>query len=146
MTDGIVFDALDELFAEPDYRGCAFMKASAESEPGSVEQLGNDAFRTWPGDLLLRLAKDAGVRDPEVVGRQLVLLYDGAVTSEIDHSPLRPSQLAKSIARSLFATIRPGSPFPHPRPWASLDSTSLPVRDGDRSTRGAPAGTAGKCV
>ena len=97
-----VFDALDELFVEPDYHGCAFQRAAAESEEGSVEQLGNEAFRTWLDDLFYGLARDAGVADPKLVGRQLVLLYDGAVGSEPDHASYAPGALAKSIAVTLL--------------------------------------------
>lgn len=98
-----IFDVLDELFEEPDYRGCAFLKASAEAEEGSVEKLGTEAFRRWLDELFLRLAAEAGVNDPRVVGRQLVLLYDGAVVSQMDGSPLKPGALAKQMAASLLA-------------------------------------------
>ena len=37
-----VYDALGALFAEPDYRGCAFVNAMAEAAPDSVEARGGD--------------------------------------------------------------------------------------------------------
>lgn len=95
------FDVLDQLFQEPDYSGCTFMKASAEAAEGSVEQIGNKAFREWLDGLFLGLAKDAGVRDPKLVGRQLVMLYDGAILSDQD-DVAKAGQIAKGMARSLL--------------------------------------------
>lgn len=99
-----VFDVLDELFQEPDYQGCAFLKASAEAEEGSVEMLGTEAFRAWLNDLFLGLARGAEVADPELVARQLVLLYDGAVVAEMDHAGYAPGALAKTMARTMLET------------------------------------------
>src|SRR6202041_3146605 len=33
-----VFDGLGELFTQPGYRGCAFARASAESQPGDLAE------------------------------------------------------------------------------------------------------------
>lgn len=96
------YDTLDELFDEPDFQGCAFIKASAEAEEGSVEQLGNLSFRKWLDDLFFGLATEAHVRTPKLVGRQLVMLYDGAVLSDLD-GVNRPGKIAKDMARSLIA-------------------------------------------
>lgn len=98
-----VFDVLDELLQEPDYHGCAFLKASAEAEDGSAEKLGTEAFRAWLDELFLGLARAADVAEPELVGRQLVLLYDGAVRAEMDHARYAPGALAKGIARTMLA-------------------------------------------
>jgi AcrR family transcriptional regulator len=82
-----VFEAQGELFAEPDFRGCAFVSASSESPSGVVEQAA-DAYRGWVRDLLTGLARDAGVPDPETLGRQLHLIYDGAsLSARMDHDP-----------------------------------------------------------
>src|SRR3978361_1978552 len=34
-----IFDALTDLFAQPGFRGCAFINAAAEAQPGSAEEL-----------------------------------------------------------------------------------------------------------
>ncbi|MFD8075479.1 TetR/AcrR family transcriptional regulator [Streptomyces sp. NPDC059718] len=83
-----VFDALSESFKGPSYRGCAFIAASAEAEPGSsTEQASND-YRAWVRGLFTDLARHAGVPDPETLGRRLHLLYDGcAVSVRMDGDP-----------------------------------------------------------
>ena len=82
-----VFDMLDELFAEPGYRGCAFMRASAEARPEeSVEAVCTDT-RQWTRSLFTELARDAGAPDPGLLADQLVLLYDGAtVSAQLDRN------------------------------------------------------------
>jgi AcrR family transcriptional regulator len=83
-----VFDILGELFAEPGYRGCAFVNASAESAAGSSVEQVSDEYRGWVRSVFVQLASEAGAADPEALARQLYLLYDGATTSaRMDHNP-----------------------------------------------------------
>jgi AcrR family transcriptional regulator len=93
-----VYDVLGDLFAQPDYRGCAFVNATAEAAPDSVEAQAASAFRTWVHDLFLDLACNAGAKDPKQLAHTLVLLYDGAVaTSQMDHTPT-PASTARQTA------------------------------------------------
>jgi AcrR family transcriptional regulator len=83
-----VFDAMGELFAEPNFRGCAFVRASAEVRTGSSLKSVCDDSRAWIRTLFTELAKDAGAADPESLAQQLVLLYDGAsVSAQMDCNP-----------------------------------------------------------
>jgi AcrR family transcriptional regulator len=83
-----VYDVLGTLFAQPDYNGCAFMNATAEAAPDSVEAQAGSAFRAWVHTLFLELATDTGAGDPQQLAQTLVLLYDGAVASaQIDNTP-----------------------------------------------------------
>ena len=83
-----VFEGQGELFAQPDYRGCAFARASAESHPGDLVEQAAEAYRRWVRALLTELAARAGVPEPEVLARQLHLLYDGSGQSaRMDHDP-----------------------------------------------------------
>ncbi|MFG3290869.1 TetR/AcrR family transcriptional regulator [Streptomyces sp. NPDC048179] len=83
-----VFDAQAELFAQQNYHGCAFVAASAEAKPGSAAEEASDAYRTWVRALLTDLAREAGARDPETLGRQLHLLYDGGgLSARMDRDP-----------------------------------------------------------
>jgi AcrR family transcriptional regulator len=83
-----VFEVQAERFGEPDYRGCAFVSASAEAPPGSTIEAASDEFRAWLRDLLTGLARDAGATDPESLAHQLALIYDGAaVGARMDRDP-----------------------------------------------------------
>jgi AcrR family transcriptional regulator len=83
-----VYDVLGTLFAQPDYNGCAFMNATAEAAPDSVEAQAGSAFRSWVHTLFLELATATDVANPKQLAQTLVLLYDGAVaTAQMDKTP-----------------------------------------------------------
>jgi len=74
-----VFEQLEEVSTEDDYRGCPFLSAMVElkdpGHPASVVALRAKgrliaAFRTE--------AERGGARDPELLARQLTLVFDGA--------------------------------------------------------------------
>jgi AcrR family transcriptional regulator len=103
-----VYDVLGTLFAQPDYRGCAFMNATAEAAPDSVEAQAATTFRAWVRNLFLDLATDVDARDPKQVAETLVLLYDGAVaTAQMDKAP-EAASTARRIAELILdnASIR----------------------------------------
>ena len=96
-----VFDALGELFAEPDFNGCAFTNAAAEAQPGSAELDMSGEFRTWVHNLFAGLCREAGLHEPEKLADRLVVLYDGANTSAaLDHDPTA-ARRARDIAAML---------------------------------------------
>jgi AcrR family transcriptional regulator len=76
-----VFDSMAETVAKPDFRGCAFARASAEARPGSSVKAMCDESRAWNLALFADLAKQAGAADPDGVAQQLRVLYDGAMLS-----------------------------------------------------------------
>jgi AcrR family transcriptional regulator len=82
-----VFDSMTEAATKPDFRGCAFARASAEARPGSSVKAMCDESRAWNLALFADLAKQAGAADPDRVAQQLRLLYDGAsVSAHVDTS------------------------------------------------------------
>ncbi|HKD89683.1 MAG TPA: TetR/AcrR family transcriptional regulator [Streptosporangiaceae bacterium] len=96
-----VFEGQGELFAQPDYHGCAFSRASAESRPGDLAERATEAYRRWVRALLTELAAQAGAPEPEVLARQLHLIYDGSGQSaRMDHDPA-----AATTARAAAATL-----------------------------------------
>jgi hypothetical protein len=79
------------LVATPTYRGCAFINASAEGPRGETKLTRVCAdSRAWVRGLFTELARDFGAADPAELGRQLVLLYDGATVASSMAAPWRP--------------------------------------------------------
>src|SRR5207247_8932375 len=76
-----MFDDAKAALDGTAFRGCRFVNASAEA--GRDECIGplSEEYRTWLRSLFTDLAKAAGARDPRSLGRQLVLLYDGAAVA-----------------------------------------------------------------
>jgi AcrR family transcriptional regulator len=104
-----VFEAQGQSLADSGYRGCAFARASAESQPGDrVEQAYSD-YRGWVRSLLTRLAGEAGAPDPAALARQLHLLYDGTgVAARMDHDPAA-SVAARAAAAALLDAALAGA-------------------------------------
>jgi AcrR family transcriptional regulator len=101
-----VFEGQGELFAQPDYRGCAFSRASAESHPGDLTEQASEAYRRWVRALLTELAAQAGAPEPEVLARQLHLLYDGSGQSaRMDHDPEAAAAASTAAAALLDAAL-----------------------------------------
>jgi AcrR family transcriptional regulator len=82
-----VFDIQSETFRANNFRGCPFVRASAEVKPDSAVRVVCDESREWLRALFIDLAKDAGARDPEDLADKFLLLYDGAaVAAQMDKS------------------------------------------------------------
>ena len=83
-----LFDAQAQVFAEPGFRGCAFVSAFAEAPlVGQVAQSAGE-FRAWVRTLLTALSVEVDAADPLELARQLNIIYDGGITSAwMDHDP-----------------------------------------------------------
>lgn len=99
-----MFDALKEWFSQDKYRGCMFIKASAEYQDVS------DPIHTLSADhkrLLFRrvnnLAGKAGASDPAALARSLLILKEGAIVTAHLKSTENPAMDAKAAAKILLA-------------------------------------------
>jgi AcrR family transcriptional regulator len=100
-----VFDSLAETAARPNYRGCAFQRAGAEAGAGSSVKRACDDSRTWLRAEFTELARAAGARDPDALGGQLALIYDGAaMTAFLDQDAGAP-RAARAIAEQLLTQM-----------------------------------------
>jgi AcrR family transcriptional regulator len=83
-----VFDAQAKLFPAPDYRGCAFAAAAAETPRGGRVDDAIHSFRSDVRDLFLELTTAVGAQDPPLLASQLQLLYDGGgAAANLDQNP-----------------------------------------------------------
>ncbi|SHG17898.1 transcriptional regulator, TetR family [Jatrophihabitans endophyticus] len=96
-----VFVAQGERMAEPDYHGCPFIGATAESPAGSPARQAADGYRGWLRGLFAELAAELGVADADTLSRQLVMLYDGAALAH----RLDGHQGAAAAARAAAANL-----------------------------------------
>lgn len=97
-----VFDALGSFAAEPNFRGCAFMNASAESLPGGPVEEVSDQSRAWTRALFTELAQAAGVPDAAGLAAQLVLLYDGATVGARMDRTAATAVAARAVATAML--------------------------------------------
>ncbi|KGN31040.1 TetR family transcriptional regulator [Knoellia sinensis KCTC 19936] len=96
-----LFDALVMACRRDGYRGCGFINAAAESEPGGRIHDRTVAHKTSVRSWVAGLAREAGARDPDALARALTLLLDGGLASgSLDASPDAPA-MAKTAARAL---------------------------------------------
>ena len=82
-----VFDIQSEAFRSHGFRGCPFVRASAEVKAGSAGKVVCEESRAWMRSLFVDLAKEAGARDAVLLADKLLLLYDGAaVAAQMDQN------------------------------------------------------------
>ena len=96
-----LFDALTNACQRDGYRGCGFINAAAESQPGTAVHdraiAHKQAVLAWVTDLATR----AGAEMPEQLARSLTLLLDGGLASgALDADPAAAHQAA-AIAKAL---------------------------------------------
>ena len=99
-----VFDALAGWFRQKDYAGCPVVKALLETEDrGDAVRKGTLGYFAELRAFLLQLAQQAGLRDPEGIARQWMILIKGAivVASAGDRDA---SKRAKELAAALLAS------------------------------------------
>ncbi len=97
-----VFDEMHERASMPGFKGCAFVRASAETREGSCVKSVCEESRAWLLGLLRSLAKDCGARDPETLSRQLILLYDGAAVAAQMDGDTGAALTARGVAEQLL--------------------------------------------
>jgi AcrR family transcriptional regulator len=101
-----VFDALFGWYSERRFRGCAIVNAATQSPAldASARQIAPEHLARLR-ELLTALAADAGVDDPELAGRQLLILLEGATVV----AALTGRPEAAIDARALARALLPGS-------------------------------------
>lgn len=102
-----LFEAIEKLAASPECLGCTFQGASAEfparSHPGHQVAIAHKQ-RVW--DRLAELAQQAGLREPDSLADQLLLLMDGAWVAARVFGPSNPARHLADGARTLIEARR----------------------------------------
>ena len=101
-----VFDAQAQMFAQPGFRGCAFVAAFAEAPLGGLVAQAAGEYRSWMRALFIDLAQHAGATDPTELGRQLQIIYDGGTTAAwMDQDPSIASSSRAAVEALLGAAL-----------------------------------------
>lgn len=105
-----VFDAVAARCEESSFRGCPFVRASAELRPGTAVKEVCDVSRGWVRGVFTEAAAAAGAAEPAALAHQLVLLYDGVLVSAQMDGPPGAAQAARRAAEQLLAQALPVAP------------------------------------
>jgi AcrR family transcriptional regulator len=98
-----VFAEVEELLSGSAFRGCRFINAAAEARPGDASEVMAAEYRTWLLTVFADLANAAGATDARQLGRQLLLLYDGAaVAARMDPNRKAAAGAIRSAAVALL--------------------------------------------
>ena len=110
-----VFDAQSLVYATPNYRGCAFVAASAEAHLGDQVVEASDAARAWVRTLFTELAEQAGVAYAPGLARRMQLLYDGGgVSARMDRDPSAGAVARECAELLLDAALAASARQPEP--------------------------------
>ena len=101
-----VFDALRQWYEEPDFRGCAMLNAAAQHHVADVRaRTARHLDRHLA--LLTGIASRAGAAHPDVLGRQLLVLVEGATIVADQHGGAAVGHHARDAALTLLnAAVR----------------------------------------
>ena len=97
MFDALLWDGHPE-----EYRGAAFLKASAEASAGSVVQLRVAEHRAGVLEWISRLSRQAGAADPDGLARTLALLLEGTLAIGMPTLDADNPRLAQAAARQII--------------------------------------------
>ncbi|MEO3415582.1 TetR/AcrR family transcriptional regulator [Roseovarius sp. CAU 1744] len=105
-----IFDALEEWFAMREFRGCMFIKASAEyQEHDDPIHAQSTEHKRLLADYFSKLCKVAGATEPEQLAQQILVLKEGAIVMAVLGRGLEAARDAKNTARVLIDAHMPAT-------------------------------------
>ncbi|HEY6773263.1 MAG TPA: TetR family transcriptional regulator, partial [Oxalicibacterium sp.] len=97
------FDALEQWFLTPDFRGCAFINAAGEiGDPADPIRAVSKLHKVKLHAYLLQLTKEYGAADPEELAYEFLMLIDGAITMALVMNDRNAACKGKQLARKLL--------------------------------------------
>ncbi|WP_030920490.1 TetR/AcrR family transcriptional regulator [Streptosporangium amethystogenes] len=97
-----VFDALQRWYDEPVFRGCAMLNAAAQHHVDAVRTITARHLDRYL-ELLTGIAGRAGAVDPPTLGRQLLMLVEGATVVAANHDTVGAGEAARQAALILLS-------------------------------------------
>jgi len=97
-----VFNALGGWYRRPGFRGCAIVNAAAQRHVPPARTVADRHLGRYR-ELLTDIAERSGAREPDRLGRQLLIILEGATVVADHHDPDgRAAQDAKRAALALL--------------------------------------------
>lgn len=97
------FDALEQWFLTPVFRGCAFINAAGEiGDRSDPIRAVSTLHKVKLHDYLLQLTKEYGAADPEDLAYEFLILIDGAITVALVMDDRNAARKAQQLARKLL--------------------------------------------
>lgn len=98
-----IFDWLEKLFGSRDFSGCAFIRAMSEY-PDTDHPVHRAAWahKRAVRKMLVRLAREAGAKDPAALADHFRLLIDGALVAAHATGRTTPARVARIAAADLL--------------------------------------------
>ncbi|WP_345572272.1 TetR/AcrR family transcriptional regulator [Nonomuraea rosea] len=97
-----VFGALQQWYDDPVFRGCAMLNAAAQHHVQAVRDITARHLGRYL-DLLTGIAGRAGAADPRLLGRQLLMLVEGATVVAAHHEATGTGEDGRLAALTLLA-------------------------------------------
>ncbi|MEX6634525.1 TetR/AcrR family transcriptional regulator [Hyphococcus lacteus] len=98
-----IFDALGEWFEEPEFKSCMFIKASSEFQDRThpIHATAAEHKRLLAKDFTARASK-AGVKHPEMLARELLIVKEGAIVLAHLHDAKQVAKDARQAAEKIL--------------------------------------------
>ncbi len=100
-----IFDVLAEWYRQPDFRGCAFINAVAESpDETTIEFQLSVEHKKRLESFVVKIAKSFDARRDKRLTDQILVLIEGSIIrAQMEKSP-KPALIAKSVVKALLAS------------------------------------------
>jgi AcrR family transcriptional regulator len=97
------FDALEEWFARPEFRGCAFINAAGEigDSSGPIRAVAKE-HKIKLRDYLYKLATELPAKNADEMASAFLILIDGAITVALVTGKKEAAKEAQQLARQLL--------------------------------------------
>jgi AcrR family transcriptional regulator len=105
-----IFELLGEASSQPGYKGCAFTRARADDNASDKVKGACDQSRALMLGRFTSLAREASATNPEQLGQQLMLLYDGASAAAYLDRNRNAASLAREVAAQMLSSTCPRNP------------------------------------
>lgn len=102
-----VFDALEERFTTPNYRGCTFINTMVEmANRNHIASQAAAEHKESVQMFVQQILTEAGYENSDILSQQFMLLIDGAIVTALRQGTAESAKFAKQIAAQLLKATK----------------------------------------